>query len=81
MLCNFVVFTLRHRCSPVNLVHPFRTPFPKNTFGGMLLDIISYVSILLPEKVLTFTATQKISEHCYPENGKHSDDKSLGVSA
>ena len=47
----------------------------------MLLDIISYVSILLPEKVLTFTATPKISKHYYPENGKHSDDKSLGVSA
>ena len=30
---------LRHRCSPVNLLHIFRTPFPRSTFEGMLLDI------------------------------------------
>ena len=30
--------TLQHRCSPVNLLHIFRTPFPKNTSGGMLLS-------------------------------------------
>ena len=28
---------LRHGCSPVNLLHIFRTPFPKNTSGGRLL--------------------------------------------
>ena len=26
-----------HECSPVNLLHTFRTPFPKSTSGGMLL--------------------------------------------
>ena len=26
-----IKIALRHRCSPVNLVHIFRTPFPKNT--------------------------------------------------
>ena len=26
---NFIVITLRHRCSPVNLLHIFRTPFTK----------------------------------------------------
>ena len=29
--------TLCHGCSPVNLLHIFRTPFQKNTFGGLLL--------------------------------------------
>ena len=29
--------TLRHGCSPVNMPHISRTPFPKNTSGGMLL--------------------------------------------
>ena len=37
--CDFnkVVLQLRHGCSPVNLFHIFRTPFSKNTFGGLLL--------------------------------------------
>ena len=34
---NFIEITLQHGCSPVNLLHIFRTPFPKNTSGGMLL--------------------------------------------
>ena len=33
---NFVEITLRHGC---NLWDIFRTPFPKNTSGGMLPDI------------------------------------------
>ena len=28
---------LRRGCSPVNLLQIFRTPFPKNTSGGLLL--------------------------------------------
>ena len=43
MLCNFIEIILRHECSPVNLLHIFRIPFPKNTFGGMLLDF--YVKV------------------------------------
>ena len=35
--CNFIEIALRHGCSPVNLQHIFRTPFPKNTFGPLLL--------------------------------------------
>ena len=37
--CDFnkVEITLHHRCSPVNLLYIFRTPFPKNTCGGLLL--------------------------------------------
>ena len=37
---NFIEITSRHGCSPVNLVHIFRMPFPKNTSGGLLLNII-----------------------------------------
>ena len=29
--------TLRHGCFPVNLLDIFITPFPKNTYGGLLL--------------------------------------------
>ena len=30
--------TLRHRCSPVNFLYIFRTFFPKNTSGELLLE-------------------------------------------
>ena len=34
---NFIEITLRHRCSPVNLLYIFRTLFFKNISGGVLL--------------------------------------------
>ena len=34
---NFDELTLPHGCSLVNLLHIFRTPFTKNTSGGVLL--------------------------------------------
>ena len=37
LLCNFFETTLRHGCVLVNLVRSFRTPFPENTSGGLLL--------------------------------------------
>ena len=35
---NFIEIALKHGCSPVNLLHIFRTPFPKNIFGWLLLQ-------------------------------------------
>ena len=40
LLCNFIGITLRHGCSPVNLLHILRTCFPKNTSGGLLLNLL-----------------------------------------
>ena len=37
---NFIEITLRHECSPVNLLHNFRTPFSKNNSGWLLLQHI-----------------------------------------
>ena len=37
---NFIEIALRHGCSPVNLLHIFRIPFHKNTFGWLLLKLI-----------------------------------------
>ena len=34
---KIIDIALRHECSPVNLLHIFRTPFPKNTSGRLLL--------------------------------------------
>ena len=44
MLSNFIEVVLWHGCSPVNLLHIFRTPFPKNTSGWLLLT--SHLRIL-----------------------------------
>ena len=52
--CDFnkvAEITLRHGCSPVNLLPIFRTPFPKNTSGWLLLvrSSLKLLSILLTE--------------------------------
>ena len=48
---NFIEITLRHGCSPVNLLHIFRTPLPMNTSGWLLLKVLSSVnSIYLENK-------------------------------
>ena len=36
---NFIEIILRHGCSPVILLHVFRTPFPKSTSEWLLLII------------------------------------------
>ena len=52
-----------HGCSPVNLLHIFKTLFPKNTFGRLLLELENYQKNTIP--LLTFwvfkiTTFQKI---------------------
>ena len=36
---SFIEIALRHGCSPVDLLHNFRKPFPKNTSGRLLLHL------------------------------------------
>ena len=38
LLCSFIEISLRHGCSPVNLLHNFSTPFLKNTSKWLLLE-------------------------------------------
>ena len=56
---NFIGITLPYGCSPVNLLHIFRTSFPKNTSGRLLLiKIFDYqvyitrVSIVLNKELI-----------------------------
>ena len=42
MLSNFIEITLWHGLSPVNLLHIFRTHFPKNISGWLLLKVILF---------------------------------------
>ena len=52
LLCNFIKIKFRHGCSPVNLLHIFRAPFPKNHSGWLLLLVLlKIVSHLLMLKV------------------------------
>ena len=46
LLCKFIEIALRHWCFPVNLLHIYRTPFPKNTSGRLLLVYIHFFLIL-----------------------------------
>ena len=42
LFCNFIEITLQHGCSPVNLLHIFRTPFskkPLDSYFYMMLKI------------------------------------------
>ena len=62
LLCNFIEITLRHGCSPENLLHSFRTPFPKNTSGWLLLYVFTYMNMLIVtvlqfSKILLFIET------------------------
>ena len=36
---GFIVITLQHGCSPVNMLDIFRTPLLKGTSGGLLLHV------------------------------------------
>ena len=55
---NFIEITLRHGCSPVNLLHIFKKLFPRNTSGWLLL---LFGSIKLLRQVISlFTASEYI---------------------
>ena len=49
LLCNFIEITLRYRCSPVNLLHIFRTPFYKKTSGGLFLAVVCLIFSFDPD--------------------------------
>ena len=47
LLSNCIEIMLWYGCSPVNLLHIFRTPFYKNTSGGLLVKMQLYFWNLL----------------------------------
>ena len=60
--CDFnkVEIALRHECSPVNLLHVFRTPFLKNTSEWLLLDqlLLSNSNVSIQHRRLHFLVTE-----------------------
>ena len=53
LLCNFIEITLWHGCSPVSLLHIFRTPFSRNTSGWLLLYFWSQSGLSESSKYIT----------------------------
>ena len=51
---NFIEIVLWHGCSSVNLLHIFRTPFPRNTFGWLLLYLLQGYPFKNDEKCFLF---------------------------
>ena len=50
--CNFIKITLRRGCSPVYLLHIFRTNFYKITYEGLLLQkVIRYCEVLYTKRI------------------------------
>ena len=73
--CNFIEITLRHGCSPVNLLHIFRTPFPRNTSGWLLLKLCKDVLCKILNsaskfKVQAFLICKKIRNTVNKKRGK-----------
>ena len=58
---NFIETTLRHGCSPVNLLHIFRTPFPNKTSGLLLLQNILRIDQCLLNENNTATNKNKLN--------------------
>ena len=54
---NLTEITIRDECSPVDLFHIFRIPFPKNTFGWTLL----HKTNLIHERALRIIYNNKSS--------------------
>ena len=48
----------KHGCSPLNLLHIFRTPFLKNTCGQLLLSILALDRVLNMSLSLTFETSK-----------------------
>ena len=43
---SFIEIALQHGCSPVNLLHSFRTPFPTKTSGWLLLRVLFWLIVI-----------------------------------
>ena len=44
---NFIEIVLRHGCSSVNLLHIFRTTFPRNTFSYLFHLLCNFIEFAL----------------------------------
>ena len=52
LLSNFIGITLRFGCSPLNLLDIFKTAFPENTSGGLLVGLAAADKIFVIKSFL-----------------------------
>ena len=57
---NFIEIVLRHGCSPVNLLHIFRTPFSGSTTGWLLLKYMNHGKKTVARKAFKQQFTERI---------------------
>ena len=57
LLCNFIEIALQHGCSPVNLLHIFRTLSPKNTSGWLPLNFVTFFIVKPMNPILRLALT------------------------
>ena len=62
---------LRHGCSPVNLLHIFRTPFPRNTSEWLFLNI---TVLLFRFSHLLSRHQRRIKDCCSVQDGAFCDN-------
>ena len=75
LLCDVIEIALWHGCSPVNLLHVFRTPFTRNILGWLRLYLFGY---LLPRNVKE-THTDQITLQCFYSVWKEKSNKPIKV--
>ena len=64
-LCNFIETALRHGCSPINLLHIFRTSFTKNTSGWTVCYYhVTYEYVLLLNLLIGFIKISISDQRC-----------------
>ena len=61
---NFIEITLRHECSPVNLLYIFRISFTKNSCGRLLLTFFSNIECLCTTLSLLILCYAKPFHNC-----------------
>ena len=69
LLCNFIKIALRHGCSPVNLLHIFRTTFLRTP-----LEVCFYKCMVLSKEIRN-QFIPLVSFHIPSEHGKRWDQK------
>ena len=68
---NKVACKLRRGCSPVNFLHIFRTPFPRNTFGWLLLSFTNQTYLSSGFRNRTCVSLQILKELCISLSFNH----------
>ena len=63
--CNSIEITPRHGCSPVNLLHIFKTPIVKNTSGRLLLFLSSRIVSFLHASYLKYTFNKCVVKNVF----------------